>query len=111
MTEDALALAIIVFGRLPLLVMSYGAVDPALGVETVREEQAVSPAAFKVLELRLLDMLFAMFDAALLVVVTVNATLTEDCNRWRPVAAVTEVMATCSYVTEAPRARMTAFLN
>lgn len=33
-------------------------------------------------------------DAALLVVVIVNATLTEDCSRWRPAGAVTDVMVT-----------------
>ena len=48
-------------------------------------------------------------DAALLVVVTVNATLTEDCSKWRPAGAMTDVMATT--LDETLSAMATAPLN
>ena len=50
-----------------------------------------------------------MLGAALFVVVTVNATLTEDCSKWRPEGAVTDVMATA--LDETLSAVATAVLN
>jgi hypothetical protein len=100
----------VVTGRLE--VASTGVVEPVLGVDTKTDVHAVSPAFCNVVNAP--DPVAAVradetLDAALLVVVTVNATLTEDCSRWRPEGAVTDVMAT--ELDETPSAVATADLN
>jgi hypothetical protein len=86
---------VVVTGR--LLAASTGEEVPVLGLEIATEVHALSPAFWKVLtapEPVTLVNVDERLDAALLVVVTAKATLTEDCNKWRPDGVETEVIVT-----------------
>ena len=70
---------------------------PEVGVATDTPVQAVRPAltnAATAPEPATLDKKVVTVVALATVVVTVNATATLDCRRWRPTALVTPVMAT-----------------